>query len=148
VIPDVVRNFIAGQRWAIEASVSGTGAPQAAIIGVALSDRCELVFDTLSTSRKAANLRNDPRIALVFGGWDEDDSRTVQIEGIVDFPAGSELERLRRVYYPVFPDGLSRLDWPELVYARVRPSWIRHSDYTVVPPDIREWTITASRAED
>ncbi len=39
--------FIRAHRWAIEATSSLAGAPQAAIIGVAVTEELELVFDTL-----------------------------------------------------------------------------------------------------
>ena len=67
--------FVRAQRWAVEATAGGTGASQAAIVGIAVTDRLELVFDTLASSRKAANLRSNPRIALVVGGWNESDPR-------------------------------------------------------------------------
>ena len=38
--------FARNQKWAVEASVAASGAPQAAVIGVAVSDSLELVFDT------------------------------------------------------------------------------------------------------
>jgi len=106
-----------------------------------MSEQLEIVFDTLSTSRKAMNLRANPRMALVIGGWHDDDPRTLQIEGDVDFPEGDELKRLAEVYYAVFPDGPSRLDWPELVYVRLRPRWARFSDYVAQPPVIEEFDV-------
>jgi hypothetical protein len=30
--------------------------------------------------------------------------------------------------------------WPGLIYVRVRPTWIRYSDYNVDPPQIVEVT--------
>jgi GNAT superfamily N-acetyltransferase len=42
-----------GNRYAIEATVTRTGAPQAAVIGIAVTDAFEIVFDTLGGSRKA-----------------------------------------------------------------------------------------------
>ena len=50
-----------------------------------------------------------------------------------------ELERLTKVYYDVFPDGPNRRSWPGLVYVRVRPTWIRYSDYNIDPPKIVEF---------
>jgi hypothetical protein len=41
--------------------VSPTG-PQAAVVGFAVSEHLEIVFDTLDTTRKLRNLRVDPRI--------------------------------------------------------------------------------------
>ena len=93
------------------------------------------MFDTLVTTRKLRNLRADPRIALVVG-WDHE--ITAQIEGFADEPTGSELDRLREVYFATYPDGRSRLAWPGITHVRVRPSWIRYSDLTCDPPRIVE----------
>jgi hypothetical protein len=130
--------FLRSYRWAIEATASTTLAPQAAIIGIAVTDRLELVFDTLASSRKAENLRANPRLALVIGGWNEGDPRTVQFEGIADLPGGAELEALKQVYFAVFPDGPTRLSWPGITYVRVKPTWIRFSDFRSEPPVIAE----------
>jgi len=126
------------------ATVSPGGAPSAAMLAVAVSDRFELMFDTLGTSRKFRNLQKNPRIAVVFGaagayrggGHDE---RTVQFEGMADIPRGEELELVReRIYFKQFPDGRARLKWPHIEYVRVRPVWMRYSDYNVNPPEIAE----------
>jgi general stress protein 26 len=131
-------SFLRSHRFAVEASL-GNDAPQAAVVGFAVSDRFEIVFDTLQSTRKATNLRRNPRIALVIGGSVPGDERTVQYEGIADEPAGEELQRLKTVYFAAFPDGPSRADWPGLIYFRVRPMWIRYSDYNQNPAEIVEF---------
>jgi general stress protein 26 len=123
---DELLSFLRHHRYAVQASVAASGAPQAAVIGIAVTDQLELVFDTLGTSRKALNLRRDPRIALVVG-WD--DEQTVQLEGKADEPTGLELARLKAVYFARFPDGLERESWPDITYFRIRPSWARYSDF-------------------
>lgn len=125
--------FMRAQKWAVQASVSDGNAPQAAVIGVAIADDLELVFDTLSDTRKASNLRHRPEIALVMG-WD--DAQTVQYEGIADEPKGDELARIKRVYFAKFPDGIERERWPGIAYFRVRPTWIRYSDFRQSEPVI------------
>lgn len=125
--------FLRAQPWAVEASVSGQGNPQAAVVGVAVTDRLELVFDTLSASRKAANLREHPRIALVMG-WD--DGQTAQVEGLADEPAGDELRQLQDVYLHRFPDGHERAALFGITYFRVSPLWIRYSDFRTKPPTV------------
>jgi hypothetical protein len=127
--------FLRRYKLAVQASTSPGGAPQAAVVGFAVSDALELVFDTLENTRKYLNLRADPRIALVIG-WD--DAISVQLEGLADFPEGAELERLRRVYFGPYPDGRDRLAWPGITHVRVRPTWVRFSDFTVDPPRIIE----------
>ncbi len=129
--------FLRAQKWAVEASVAGDGAPQAAVIGVAVSDELELVFDTQVTSRKAKNLRANPRIALVIG-WDE--GQTVQYEGVVDEPQGEELVAMRRLYFERFPDGVDRAG-PDIVYFRARPRWIRFSDFRGEEPVVIEFPV-------
>ena len=52
----------------VQASVAAAGGVQAAVVGIAVSDQFESVFDTLLTTRKAQNLLLDPHIALVIGG--------------------------------------------------------------------------------
>jgi general stress protein 26 len=132
-------DFLRSHRLAVQASVSPTGAAQAAVVGYAITDQFEIVFDTLASTRKAQNLRQNPKIALVVGGVTAGEDRSAQYEGIADEPSGAELERLTRVYYAAYPDGPSRLSWPGLIYIRVQPTWIRYSDYTVDPPLIVEF---------
>jgi hypothetical protein len=132
--------FLRRHRLAVQASVSGAPAAQAAVVGYAVTDRFEVVFDTLASSRKAQNLRLNDRIALVIGGTHDGDEQTVQYEGIADEPSGAELEVLKQAYYAVWPDGPSRLAWPGLIYVRVRPTWIRYSNFGANPPDIVEFS--------
>ena len=138
--PRDLLEFMRRYRVAVEASVSSAGAMQAAVVGIAVTERFEIVFDTLSSSRKAQNLRRNPKVALVIGGLSNGEERTVQYEGFADEPGGDELERLKQAYYQVYPDGPSRLSWPGLIYVRVRPTWIRYSDFTANPPLIVEFT--------
>jgi uncharacterized pyridoxamine 5'-phosphate oxidase family protein len=127
--------FMRRQPWAVQASVAESGAPQAAVIGVVITDEAEVFFDTLGTSRKARNLRRDPRIALVLG-WD--DGRTVQYEGVADEPAGAELARLKELYFARFADGRDREKWPHIAYFRARPAFVRYSDFSGAAPVIVE----------
>jgi pyridoxine/pyridoxamine 5'-phosphate oxidase len=122
-------------KLAVQASVAPGGAPQAAVVGFAVSDALEIVFDTVASSRKYRNLRDDPRVALVIG-WEHE--ITVQLEGIADVPIGGELERVRACYFVAYPDGRERLAWPGITHFRVRPTWVRYSDFTQSPPRIGE----------
>jgi len=130
--------FLRAHRLAVQATASLDGAPQAAVVGYAITDAFEIVFDTLASTRKAENIRRNPKLAFVIGGLKKADERTVQYEGVADEPVGEELERLKQIYYEVFPDGRSRLSWPGLIYVRVKPTWLRYSDYNSDPPQIVE----------
>jgi hypothetical protein len=130
--------FMRGHRYAVAASVSPTGAPQGAVVGIAVSDAFEIVFDTLATTRKAQNLRRQPTIAFVIGSVAGDDERTVQFEGVADEPRGADLVRLTDLYLAKFPDGRERQEWPGLIYVRATPTWIRYSDFNQNPPEVVE----------
>lgn len=127
-----VLEFLRRQRFGVQASVSASGAPQAAVVGFTLSDAFELFFDTLDDSRKNQNLMQNPKCAFVV--WEGE--RTVQLEGLADHPEGAELERLKQLYFATFPDGPSRRAWPHICYVRVRPSWVRYSDFGGASPEI------------
>ena len=123
---------------AVQASVSPAGTPQAAEIGIAVTDSFEIVFDSVDTTRKVKNLLQNPSVAFVIGGWTPGDERTVQYEGVVDKPEGADLERLKSIYYAKFPTGRLRLSWPGITYLRARPTWIRYRDFNKVPPTVLE----------
>ena len=140
MLPTELLAFIRQHSLAVQASVSGAAAPQAAVVGFVVTDRFELLFDTLDNTRKVQNLRRNPKLAFVIGGLSTGDERTVQYEGIADEPGGAELTRLKEVYFGVFKDGPERQRWPGITYVRVRPTWIRYSDFNQAPPQIVEFT--------
>lgn len=133
-------SFLHRRRWAVVATVSANAAPEAALVGIAITEDLEVVFDTTDNTRKFANLKSNAKIALVVGGWVDGDERTLQYEGYADIPEGDELERLKAVYFGVFPEGRERQAWPGITYVRVRPTWLRYSDFNVAPPIISEAT--------
>lgn len=136
---DLLR-FLRTQHLAVQASCAPEGGAQAALVGIAVTDAFEIVFDTLETTRKARNLRAAPRTAFVLGGWLAGDERTVQFEGIADEPTGADLERIKESYYAAWPDGRTRAAWPGLTYFRVRPTWIRFSDFNSRAPQVLEFS--------
>ncbi len=115
--------------------MSASGAPQAAVVGFAVSDQLEFVFDTLDSTRKFQNIVQESRVSLVIG-WDEE--ITVQIDGVADVLRGAEQTRLRECYFGVHPDGRERLAWNGIEHIRVKPTWFRYSDFSVDPPRIVE----------
>lgn len=127
-------SFMREQRLAVQASVTPEGNPQAAVVGFVVSGQLEVFFDTSRHSRKVANLRHSPKIALVIGGLIPGDERTLQYEGLADEPAGNDLKRLKELYFASFPDGRAREQWPDITYIRTRPTWLRYSDFNQDPP--------------
>lgn len=132
--------FLRGHRLAVQASLGDPAGVQAAVVGIAVSDDLEIIFDTVASTRKSLNLSRDGRIAFVIGGLLDGEEETVQYEGVADRPEGPELEALQELYFQAFPDGRERQSWPGITYFRVKPRWLRYSDYRVTPPVIVEWS--------
>src|SRR5438876_590555 len=55
--PAELLDFMRHHSLAVQASVSAAAAPQGAVVGFVVTDRFELFFDTVDTTRKVQNLR-------------------------------------------------------------------------------------------
>jgi pyridoxine/pyridoxamine 5'-phosphate oxidase len=116
-------------RFVVVATVGADGGPQGALVNIATTNALEIVFDTLSTSRKHANLLRDPRAAVTFSGPDD---QTLQVEGValpVSSTESADYER-REAYYAVWPEGRENALAPDVVYWRIAPRWARYTDYS------------------
>ena len=135
-------DFVRQRGLAVVATTSGTGAPEAAVVGITATDLGELVLDTAVDSRKADNIRRDPRVAVVIG-WD--DEQTLQIEGIADFLTGDERDRCSAsTSVSTRTDGTARRI-PNICHVRINPSWGRHSDYRPESFGINEFRSLSDR---
>jgi general stress protein 26 len=131
-------NFVRQRGLAVLATRGADGAPQAALIGISATERGELVFDTSRSSRKYRNLSAFAQIALVIG-WDNE--TTVQCEGTADIPTGADRDRCLQAYFAQYPDGVERALDHDIVHVRVRPSWLRYSDYRPGSFTVEETTL-------
>jgi pyridoxine/pyridoxamine 5'-phosphate oxidase len=123
-----ILEYLRAHRLAVVSSLSASGGPQSALVGVAVTDALEIVFDTISTSRKHANLAADPRAAVTFSGPGE---QTLQYEGrAIGVDLDDEVDRhYRETYYAAWPECRPHRAWPNIAYWRIVPAWIRYSDY-------------------
>jgi len=121
--------YMRSHKLAVVSTLGRDGQPQAALVGVGIGDDLGIVFDTVSTSRKHANLLGDPRAAVTFSGPAE---QTLQFEGTAAPVSKTDPRDAphREDYYRAWPDGRDRaVSWPTLVYWRIAPRWLRFSDY-------------------
>ena len=128
--------FIAARKLGVISSLSSSGSVQSALVGIAVTQDLEIIFDTVKTSRKYSNLINNPACSLVVG-WNGE--QTLQYEGNAMELNGAELQRCQATYFDAWPDGPSRMAWPGIVYFCVRPRWIRFSNFDANPPLIQEF---------
>jgi hypothetical protein len=121
-----IYDFMRARKLAVISSIGPRVEPQSALVGFAVSPDLEIVFDTLSSTRKYQNLKRDSSIAIVFG-WEGE--TTIQYEGHASEPLGDELRRAKEIYFTAWPDGRERELWPGIAYFLVRPKWLRYSDF-------------------
>jgi pyridoxine/pyridoxamine 5'-phosphate oxidase len=138
-------DFMTKHRLGVLGTICQTGAPQSALVGIAITPRLEIVFDTVKSSRKYQNLIARPACTFVIGGWGSGE-QTVQYEGDAEELKPPELARYQETYFKAWPDGPARMSWPGIVYFVVRPTWIRYSDFDQNPPLIREVTFRSKES--
>jgi hypothetical protein len=135
---DIYR-FIAQCKYGVPGTIGESGMPQSALVGIAVSERLEIVFDTVKSSRKYPNLMARPACSFSIG-WEGE--RTVQYEGEARELSGDEIEKYLKIYFQAWPDGPARMSWPGILHFVVRPRWIRYSDFDQRPPVIQEFRFT------
>jgi uncharacterized protein YciI len=126
--------FLKCARFWTVSSVSESGAPASAVVGVAVGDDLSLVFDTLGTTRKAANLRRDGRVSLTM--WSG--AATAQIEGRATEPTAAARDAAKAIYFATFTDGREREGWADITWFTIRPTWMRFSDFGGDAPTVVE----------
>jgi len=132
---ELIHDYLERHELAVLATASPSGSPEAALMGIAAGADLALIFDTLTTTRKYARLKANPRVALVIGLESE---TTLQLEGEAEELAGEALAEAKEIYFRKWPDGRAREAWPNITYFKVRPRWFRHSDFSQPPPRIVE----------
>jgi general stress protein 26 len=124
-----VYEFMNKERLAVLSTVTDSGQPQAAFMGMAVTPQLEVIFDTVKSSRKYPNLKKNPRVAWVVGCTTE---VSVQYERLAEESVVEELAKYKQIYFaafPHFPDGPARERWPGITYFVVRPTWVRFCGY-------------------
>lgn len=134
---DIVRQFMSSLNLMSISSTSAEGYPQSALVEFAETDDLNIIFDTYAHFRKIRNLRERPRVALVF---DDRTSITVQYEGIVKEAVGSEIAECMDIYLAKLPEARRFVEIPETRWFVVRPIWIRYTNVNLEPWEIRELT--------
>jgi uncharacterized protein YhbP (UPF0306 family) len=135
---DVVRNFLDAHTTLTLATVGEAGEPQAADLYYArLDDQAQLCFVSTRSSRHAANIARNPRVAYtvhaVASRWR--DIRGVQVEGVCARLAGPAAARAWARYTARFPfvltDALLGAALAKVDIYAITPRWLRWIDNSV-----------------
>lgn len=118
--------YVREQRFGVVSTLGPDGEPQSAFLSITATDLGEFVFDAKPDSRKVANIRRDPRIAVVVGG---SDGTTLQAEGRADLPDDPDLARCAAEYVQAFPEFADSVHDRTAVVIRVRLDRAKYSDF-------------------
>lgn len=137
----IILDFIKSQPIGVLATINAEGTPEASSMAISQTDKLELIFQTPDTTRKYANLQQNPHVAVVFG-WGQDNYITVQYEGIArEVTDQAERERLVPIHIANSADSKPYVGLPENKFFIVTPTQIKYSDipngaiFTVKPTD-------------
>jgi hypothetical protein len=139
--PSDLYSFITAKPYAVISTLAANGMPQSALVGIAVTPDLEIIFDTLKSTRKYANLLASPACSLVIG-WE--DEKTLQYEGTAFIPSDSALSHYQTLYFARWPECRAHQQWPDIAYVAIRPTWLRYSDFNKQPPTIEEFHLPAS----
>ncbi len=133
-----VRALLADNVLAVVATNSSSGFPQSAVVALSETEELELIFATFNDTRKFVNLAADQRLSLVVG-WNNENKRTLQIEGLARLAEGDEQEWAADIHCAKSVASRRFRDDPRQHYFIVRPVWLRYSDYMAQPKEIWEY---------
>ncbi len=125
--------FLRKNELAVISTIHSDGSgPESAVVGFAEKHTLELIFGTLTTTRKYKNLGKDPYVSFVIG-WSRE-TGSVQYEGVARELKPEELKEYTDILIQKNKASEKFLSLPEQRYFLVQPRWIRFNDYSGTPP--------------
>jgi general stress protein 26 len=124
----LIYQFISQHLLGVVTTVNKDNTPEAALVGIAVSEELEIIFDTVTSSRKYHNILQNPQVALVIG-WDNDVKFLYECYATV-LGDDAEAKSLKEIYFKAYPDGRDRVKtMPGLVHIKVTPRWLLYSNF-------------------
>lgn len=130
-----ILEFIKTQTLGVVSTIgSKDGKPQSAVMAFSEADQLEVIFGTFRDTRKYENLKNNPNVSYVIGWGDV----TVQYEGIAEEALGDQFELCRNIHLAKNPESKKYAFDPRQRFFKVKPTWIRYSDFSFDPEQVFE----------
>ncbi len=130
--PDEVLKYVKTQRVGVIAVEMLDGSPHAATVHFAHTENpFVFYFETYREYRKAEALfgREKARASFVIGS-DENNMKTLQLDGIVELLKNDEKDTFDSVYLGKFPEKKEKSKDPKFVFFKFTPNWWRFTDWT------------------
>lgn len=133
---ETIARFATEQGGAVVSTLPAEGAhPESAWVNIAVADDGRIVFEANKRSRKVANLRSRPEVALVLV---DGAAHEFQLEAQAEVLEGREEDTGRAALLEAHPDAGG--DPSKVVLVGLRIVWARWVDATVKPSHTEETT--------
>lgn len=133
-----ILNFLKQNNVMVLSTITPNNKPQSALVAFAETENLELIFGTFSTTRKYANLKQNPHISIVIG-LDETTNTTLQYEGIAtEASSKTATQAWQAIQLQKNPASKKYADHKDQRYFKITPKWIRYSNFSKDPEEIVE----------
>lgn len=133
---DAIFEFFKEQKYAVVSTLSGSGSPQAALVGISRYPDFKMVLGTQAKTRKFQNIQQHDRVAVVVGLGQS--HQTIQLEGQARILEGEERQHYMEEHFLQQPWSRSYADDPGQNYILIEPTWLRYTDIDQKPELIVE----------
>ena len=125
-------DFINSQRICVLAFEMMDGSPHASTVHFAFDQKSGIFFfETYNTYRKGEVLMNKKTIrASVVVGFDENNMKTLQLDGEARLISSEEKDLYDQVYFEKFTNKKEKSLDPKFIFFLFQPKWWRYTDWT------------------
>jgi len=131
-----IADLLRYQKMGVVSTVSSEGFPESAWVALSETEDLEIIFGTSRLSRKFENLQTNKRIAVVV--YNEQQRQTLQYEGEVMELHGDEKTSAQEIHLLKHPAAKKYSHDIHQSFFKVKPLWIRYTDYHLDPHEIFE----------
>lgn len=123
---------------AVLSTLNKENKPESAVIAFCETESFDIIFECFKDSRKYSNLKSNKHVSLTTG-FSAKKHITFQYEGVAEEQHGKDIENCKNLFKNKdTPCSEEFLENPKAIFFKIKPKWIRYSDYTAKPPIIIE----------
>jgi general stress protein 26 len=127
-VKEEVDAIMARHNTCVLSTVATDGKPESAIVGFSHGKNLELLVGTSHKTRKYANIKQNPNVAVVIG----DKEAEIQYEGVIRELDLAEAEKFLKRHFEKLIGTEKYLNDPYQRWLAITPMWLRlttHSDH-------------------
>lgn len=121
------KQFLGQFETCVLATIGKNNQPQAATVGFSVDDDLKVMVATNEKTRKATNLAENAKIALVVG---LEGPKTLQLEGVAEKLNKTEHQDRINLHFEKVPGAKKFTGEAGQNYYLITPTWLRFTDYT------------------